>query len=403
MCNQDCPDWIFIKKSGCPDWIVSNKSGCPEVMMYIKDKSEFNGTGILNSAHICSSSDKANSSGVSISISVVLCIFHLFCIYFYYVRFKAKSKKCNDCLDFLFIIIGCVSMSANYIWRTIMSAPEPNVIFLHAVADCAFILSNASASHRLMLVSFNFAAGYDKSVQEKFRRVSFFVVCSCGIMALCFMGGYASLSLSKSFVCPWDFVSQDYRAWALLRMSAFCFCICINLLSFFVALRNFDMHTRATAGASLEASLVGIQGSGDFVFGRHRRLLVVSIALLTAIFWLLLIFIVLLPQHMASSQGDSGSFPKNCFWIQIASYVTLSSWAPSGWIRAVAFPICSMLATRSFESGSKNRKLADSFLNLRSKVEYKEDGTATYRLNNFTSNGRCVGPASSSRFSADDW
>jgi hypothetical protein len=335
---------------------------------------------------------------IGISVSVILCLCYLYCIYFYYVRFKAKSKKCNDCLDFVYIIIGCASMSVIHIWRNINMNPPTSsyFMFLYAVADCAFILSNASASHRLMLVSFNFAAGFEKSVQEKFKRVSFFVACSCGIMALCFMGGYASSVMGSPCACPWE----DDSAWAWLRMSAFCFCICINLLSFFLALRNFDMHTRATAGASLEASLVGIQGSGDFVFGRHRRLLVVSIALLTAIFWLLLVFIVLMPQHLASSRVDCGSF---CVWIQIASYVTLSSWAPSGCIRAVAFPICSMLATRSFESGSKNRKLGDSFLNLRSKVEYKEDGTATYRLNNFTSNGRCVGPASSSRFSADDW
>ena len=59
-------------------------------------------------------------------------------------------------------------------------------------------------------------------------------------------------------------------------------------------------------------------------------------------------------------------------------------------IRALAYPISSILATLSFETGA-NKKKKLNLQSLHTQVVYKDNGAASYRLNN------------ESRFSADDW
>jgi hypothetical protein len=173
-------------------------------------------------------------------------------------------------------------------------------------------------------------------------------------------------------------------------------------MSCFAIVRNFGAQT-ATAENPGTEHLSGGNGSDSLTFGRRRRLLVLSSAVLNAVFWFLYVVIVLLPERLASeavarSHGDN-YFLEDAIcpnrWIDIS--VFMSIYQISFVIRAIAFPICSMLATRSIEFGSKLRKIDNAFNTMRTQVVYKEDGTASYRLNSIESSGPCT------RFSADDW
>ncbi len=420
-----------MQKSGVATSGLNNSNLDVETCLRLANWSGYTDTSFVNGSFLRDNRLVDNSScspeievqGAGIFLSSVLFLCHFYCIYFYFVRLKAKGKSISVsidflyvCIDFLYVVVGCAAMSVIYVWRIAMlslgklpASSETFAIFLHALSDCCFILSNASASYRLMLVSFNLATGYSKGAQEKLRRMLLFVACSCGVMALSFLGGFSRVldDPPKSFQCglPWEFEQKvsNWPSW--LRVSTFCVSICTNLLSFYFAVRNFDIQV-ASSGSSVETSLVERNGSGDLIFGRHRRLLVLSSAFLTTIFWLLVVFIVELPQRMASEAegAEYKTFSQACTdgWMRMAIIMSLSPVAPSALIRAFAFPICSMIATRSFETGSKSKKLVDSLHNLRSKVVYKDDGTATYRLETLSTAGRSARPVSSLRFSANE-
>jgi hypothetical protein len=347
------------------------------------------------------------------SFTLLLCFY---CIYFYLVRLKAKSSMrliVKDYLDFLYIVVGCSAMVLFCIseigYRYNSSCPIKALAtfeIIVAITDCAFIMSNASASFRLMSVSFKLVTGFGKANQEKFKWLFLFVaalifssafVSMIGIVIICSKWyqfcGESFIFTGHVFVntYPNGQLSYWFRFFAIL-VSVF-----VYLLAFFVALRNFDSRPVQTTSQPF------LRRPSDSVmkFGRWRRILVLSSTLFTAISWLLLDFLVFLPQIMddtRQTQNINASYAFTTFydscssnysWSSLSLIITLSPAAAI--IRVVAYPICSMVATRSFESGANRKKEVDSLKTLSMRVVHKADGAAAFRL------------GQSSRFSADDW
>ena len=357
------------------------------------------------------------------SITLVCCFY---CIYFYLVRLKAKSSMrliVKDYLDFLYIFVGCAAMVAlcisEFVFDHVYSSRcrIPTMVTFEitlAIADCAFIMSNASASFRLMSVSFKLVTGFGKANQEKFKWLFLLVAVLIFSSALVSMIGivYICSGLVKNQVCGENFLfsghvlvinSQNGLLFYYFRFISILVSVFVYLLAFFVALRNFDSRPVQTTSEPF------LRRPSDSVmkFGRWRRILVQSSTLFTAISWLLLDFVVFLPQIMDETRYECiiqnvsaidaltglNVFMKYCSnnyrWASFSLVIKLS---PAAFIiRVVAYPICSMLATRSFESGANRKKEVDSLKTLSMRVVHKADGAAAYRL------------GQSSRFSADDW
>jgi hypothetical protein len=415
----------------------SNFCNCP-VVKYVID-SGFNVSYIWPSndeGPVCFFSSKFNeckplkpvpSDEITISrifFSIIFFFLHWYCVYFYWARLKAKQDRgaryLNDRLHFLYILVGCVAMAMYYLYQIVQSsrkirpapAYDPLDILMLAVADCAFIMSNASASYRLIVVKFNIAKGIEKATQEKIKRILFVLAGSCGVLALVFLIWYfyivSAHSMTAEFPSALIISKQDRRIASVLRMTAFFLSTFANSFSYYFVVRNFDGSSSNTENPVTER-LSGGKSSDSLTFGRRRRLFVLCSALFNSVFWLLHVFIDLLPSFMASNEfstscpekdrnnDESGCIEHVCKSHWISTSIFVSIYPIAFVIRAFAFPICSMFATRSFEAGAKFRKMDDALHTMRAQVVYKEDGAASYRLGNISTSGP------SSRFSADDW
>ena len=329
----------------------------------------------------------------------------------------------KDYLDFLYIFVGCAAMVALCIsdfffaYGSSTQCHIPTMVTFEitlAIADCAFIMSNASASFRLMSVSFKLVTGFGKANQEKFKWLFLLVAVLIFSSALVSMIGIVFIcsGLVNNQVCGENFLfsghvlvihSRNGLLFYYFRFISILVSVVVYLLAFFVALRNFDSRPVQTTSEPF------LRRPSDSVmkFGRWRRILVLSSTLFTAISWLLLDFVVFLPQIMDETGYECipqnvsaidaltglNVFMKYCSdkyrWASFSLIINLS---PAAFIiRVVAYPICSMLATRSFESGANRKKEVDSLKTLSMRVVHKADGAAAYRL------------GQSSRFSADDW
>jgi hypothetical protein len=362
-----------------------------------------------------------------IFFSTIFFFLHFYCVYFYWARLKAKqnlgARYLNDRLHFVYVFVGCLAMAMYYLYQIVRSsqnnrpapASDPVDILMLVVADCAFIMSNASASYRLIVVKFNLAKGIEKATQEKIKRVLFVLAGSCGVMALLFLVSYSILvpkqSTTAEFPSALIIMNQDRPIAAYSRIAAFVLSAFANSLSYYFVVRNFDGSSSSAENPATER-LSGSKGSDNLTFGQRRRLFVLCSALFNAVFWLLHVLIVLLPDRMASNEFNAWNstfcseekrndnpacIEHVCASHWISTSIFVSVYPIAFVIRAFAFPICSMFATRSFEAGAKFRKMDNNFLTMRAQVVYKEDGAASYRLGNISTSGP------SSRFSADDW
>jgi hypothetical protein len=380
--------------------------------------------------HLDNHSGAFKSSRYIVSAIALLC--YSYCLYFYLLRLKAKSSMrliAKDYLDFFYIFVGCLSMVLLYVFEIIYNSKYQFfpcrttalawLEIAHAIADCAFMMSNASASFRLMSVSFKLVSGFGKASQEKFKRLFLFVailIFASAFVSMIAIIRYGVPYVQKGALCGDTFfflanvlMNWEGGKWAYcVRFGAILVSVFVHLSSFYVALRNFDSRPVQTTSRPF------LQKPSDSVmkFGRWRRILVLSSTLFTAISWLLLNFLVFLPQildeandvikcencnpHKNTSASDaSRAFYDRCSdnvnypWSSLSLMIMLSPAAAI--IRVVAYPICSMVATRSFESGANRKKMEDSLKTLSMRVVHKADGAAAFRL------------GQNSRFSADDW
>lgn len=402
------------------------------------------------------SSEQYMAWGIAVEVLLLLC--YSFCIWFYYVRLKAKTWMrlvTKDYLEFASIFIGCATENSVSVLKLIKlvayyESGDPLNKFslenelLLAIADFSFIMNNVSAAFSLISFSFKVASGFGKAHQEKFKYLFMSVNFLCLSMAAASIVGF-SLNLSQDLLshdcqttysylhksCPWEFISAPYFFAPWLRIVCVSIAIVFNMLAIYIALRNFDF----TASSKRDRKHRLIEGEVTTTFGRGRRVRVFASALFTLISWLLLLFAVLLTQRISSTeitqpncqlfnsnndpttscnQSDSTGGACVCclntkFLVNqrfhnhpslnitqicqdpmfaFAAIIFLSP--ASAIIRALAYPISSILATLSFETGA-NKKKKLNLQSLHTQVVYKDNGAASYRLNN------------ESRFSADDW
>ncbi len=417
-CGSDCINWASARynKSNCMTKISPNQSFINSTTSSLHDVLPGPSEIFLLWRYIMS------------SFTLLLC---LYCIYFYLVRLKAKSSMrliVKDYLDFFYIFVGCAAMVSLCISEIIFDVHIFGSVFkCHttilatfeitlAIADCAFIMSNASASFRLMSVSFKLVTGFGKANQEKFKWLFLLVAVLIFSSALVSMVGIVIIcSKILNRFCGENFLFTGHvlviqsknpngQLFYWFRFFAILVSVFVYLLAFFVALRNFESRpVQATSQPFLRKPSDSVMK-----FGRWRRILVLSSTLFTAISWLLLDFLVFLPQIMDETIRDPECNPQtqtpdavvafnkffdycspNNSWASLSLIITLSPAASI--LRVVAYPICSMLATRSFESGANRKRDDDTLKTLSMRVVHKADGAAAYRL------------GQSSRFSADDW
>ena len=398
--------------------------------------------------------------GIAVEVLSVLC--YSFCIWFYYVRLKAKTWMrlvTKDYLEFASIFIGCATLNCVSVLKLIklvayyedgdpLNRFSLEIELLLAIADFSFIMNNVSAAFSLISFSFKVASGFGKAHQEKFKYLFMSVNFLSLSMAAASIVGF-SLNISQDLSshdcqttyfflhksCPWEFISSPYFFAPWLRIVCVFIAIVLNTLAIYVALRNFDF----TASSKRDRKHRLIEGEVTTTFGRGRRVRVFASALFTLISWLLLLFAVFLAQRISSteitqpncklptSNSDQQTACENdpcgsactcclntkflvnphfCNTIpnitqilnitQICqdpmfSFAAIIFLSPaSSIIRALAYPISSILATLSFETGA-NKKKKLNLQSLHTQVVYKDNGAASYRLNN------------ESRFSADDW
>jgi hypothetical protein len=167
----------------------------------------------------------------SIAVEAILLLVYSFCIYFYFVRLKAKTFMrlvTKDYLDFAGIVVGCAAMNAVSALRLarllsnfeyMLSFPEE---LLLAIADFSFIMNNVHAAWRLVSFSFKVASGFSTSHPEQFKCLfpSLNILCCC--LALASIVGFF-MNLSQDYsgnckdnynhlhrTCPWEFVTMPY-------------------------------------------------------------------------------------------------------------------------------------------------------------------------------------------------
>lgn len=361
-------------------------------------------------------------------------------MYFHYAKLQQKKGKSGaslvpkDYLEVFFVFVGCVDMSLLCIFQIAfaagwqLSGHFSMVELMFAIADTAFVIVNTFASSRLMVFSFKFAAGNAKNYQDSILRIFFFVSVACSLLGLISVFGYI-VNLGRAVndretcsgrfehlrrTCPWGFMPPAFSWVPILRIVAVSASSAASLFAIFVALRNFDSsHSHPLPSPNDQKNKhkeeQGLKQKSKF--GRMRRIAVISSSLLSTLFWFLVAFVILLPQRLASTDllktGCSGSSVECCldfegrvvtdddnptrttpelnFYVAcgrdaigFAIVVALSPAAAI--IRVIAYPICNMLAIRSFEIGAKKNKSTKSMLDLKTKVRRSDTGAAVYRL-----------------------
>ena len=154
------------------------------------------------------SSEQYMAWGIAVEVLILLC--YSFCIWFYYVRLKAKTWMrlvTKDYLEFASIFIGCATENCVSVLKLIKlvayyESGDPLNQFslenelLLAIADFSFIMNNVSAAFSLISFSFKVASGFGKAHQEKFKYLFMSVNFLCLSMAAASIVGF-SLNLSQ--------------------------------------------------------------------------------------------------------------------------------------------------------------------------------------------------------------